>query len=140
MSFFEVNLSLFSTNIFLNPVLHNLWRKRHLFTIRYRNGKFKKNIQAFSKKNKTERRLHLINHFGSPKGTYYKPKFYFSQVEENFMAVKHCQTCLTVYGSFGLKNNGLFQLPYIQNCLCILLALFWLPKFKETRYYYRTLI
>ena len=50
------------------------------------------------------------------------------------MAVK--QTLKLVSQSMDhlvLKNNGLFQIPYIENCLCILLALFWFPKFKETR-------
>ena len=35
-------LVLISTNIFFYPVLHNLWCRRHLFTIKYRNGKFLK--------------------------------------------------------------------------------------------------
>ena len=51
------------------------------------------------------------------------------------MAVKQTLSNLSM-DYLVLKNNGLFQLPYIQNCLCILLALFWLPKFKKTRLKY----
>ena len=104
MSFFEVDLSLSAQTFSLIQSSTTCGVSAICLQLDTETGNLKKIIQAFSKKSKTERRLHLINHFGSPKGTYYKPKFYFSQVEENFMAVKHCQTCLTVYGSFGFEQ------------------------------------
>ena len=129
MSFFEVDLSLSAQTFSLIQSSTTCDVSAICLQLDTETGNLKKIILAFSKKNKTERRLNLINHFGSPKGTYYKPKFYFSQVEENFMAVK--QTLKLVSQSMDhlvLKNHGLFQIPYIENkiyCLCILLALFW---------------